>query len=39
MGFSPLSLIGLMLVYGIVQDDKAVVAGLGAGYIAFLAAL
>ena len=39
MYFSPMGLCGLTLLYGIMKDDKAALAGLGAGYLAFLACL
>ena len=36
---SPLSILALFAFYGVYADDKAVLGGLGAGYLAFLAAL
>ena len=36
---SPVGLVGLAMMYGLVYDDRAVLAGISAGYLAFLAAL
>ena len=37
--FMPLTFLGSVMLYGILYDDKAVLAGAGAGYLAFLMAL
>ena len=39
MKFQPISLVALALTYGIYMDDKAIVGGLSAGYLAFFLAL
>lgn len=36
---SPLGLCGMALFYALYCDDKAVLGGLGAGYVAFMLAL
>ena len=37
--FQPVTFVALALTYGIYMEDKAVVGGIGAGYLAFLMAL
>ena len=39
MRMQPLTYVAAALAYGIYYDDKAVIGGLGAGYLAFLMAL
>lgn len=36
---SPMTIVGTTLLYGLYYNDKAVIGGLSAGYVAFLLAL
>jgi hypothetical protein len=36
---SPMTIVGATLLYGLYSNDKAVLGGLSAGYVAFLLAL
>ena len=39
VGLTPLMVLGSMLLYGIVYDDKAAIGGLSTGFAAFLLAV